>query len=54
MQPEFLVMGPAHSGQTRIWLLTNGLDGLYRVRLSWGFGAVEGVGGARGAGVQRS
>jgi len=27
MQPEFLTMGPAHSGQTRICLLVKVLDG---------------------------
>ena len=47
MQPEFLAMGPAHSGQTRIWLLTNGLDGTYRVGLSWGLGVVVAMGGSR-------
>jgi hypothetical protein len=50
MQPEFRAMGPEHSGHTRIWLLTNGLDGLYRVGLSWGLGTVEAMGvlGVRG------
>jgi hypothetical protein len=37
-------MGPEHSGHTRIWLLTNGLDGLYRVGLNWGLGTVEAMG----------
>lgn len=41
MQPELWVTGPEHSGQTRIWLLINGLVTWYRVGRSWGLvGAV--------------
>ena len=40
MQPEFRTTGPAHSGQTRMFTVVNGLDGWYRVGRSWGFGVL--------------
>ena len=52
MQPEFLTTGPAHSGQTRMFTVVNGLDGWYRVGRSWGLG-VGVIGCLLGPGLSR-